>query len=166
VDLNSQKERFSDAYVHAVAAVAGCDLMKPPTDIDSIDWVVHAQGLATPIRAPRIELQLKATSLDVVEPDFVRYPLKIKNYDDLRPDNVLVPRILVVVVLPGDDLAGWLEQSEAQLIMRRCGYWLSLRGMALTENVATVTVSLPRAQVFSPASLGELMSRVGQNGRL
>ena len=128
--------------------------------------MVHAQGLATRIRAPRIELQLKATSLDTVDPSFVRYPLKVKNYDDLRPDNILVPRILVVVVLPSDDLGDWLEHAEAQSIIRRCGYWISLRGMPATNNVATVTVPIPRAQLFSPVTLGELIDRVGQNGLL
>src|SRR5688500_11392259 len=109
MDLNTQKERFSDAYIHAVAAIAGCDVMKPPTDIDSIDWVLHAKGIiGARFRAPRIELQLKATSTDRVDDTYVRFPLKLKNYDDLRPENVLVPRILVVLVLPSDELSDWL----------------------------------------------------------
>lgn len=34
---NTQKERFSLAYIAAVAAKAGFDLVEPPVDTDSID---------------------------------------------------------------------------------------------------------------------------------
>jgi len=37
VDLNQRKEQFSNAYVRAVASVAGFTLAKPEVDDDSID---------------------------------------------------------------------------------------------------------------------------------
>jgi hypothetical protein len=77
----------------------------------------------------------------------VRYPLNLKNYNDLRI-NALVPRILVVVLVP-ENLADWLVQSEDELLMRHCGYWVSLRGLPETPNATTVTVELRRSNQFT-----------------
>ena len=93
----------------------------------------------------------------------VAFPLKIKNYDELRPTDVLVPRILIVVTVP-DNLGDWLNHSEQELAMRRCGYWLSLRGEPATTNTTSVTVQLARANQFTVAELGGLMQRIG-NGQ-
>jgi hypothetical protein len=35
-----QQERFADAFLLAVAAVAGCTYAKPEVDDDSIDWTL------------------------------------------------------------------------------------------------------------------------------
>ena len=90
-------------------------------------------------------------------------PLKIKNYDELRPADFLVPRILIVVVVP-DSLTDWLNHSEVELAMRRCGYWLSLLGMPATTNTASVTVHLPRIKQFTVVELQAMMQRIGSGG--
>ena len=91
----------------------------------------------------------------------LRYPIKLKNYDDLRMVDFAIPRILVVVLLP-DNLGDWVRQSEQELCMRYCGYWLSLRGMPETQNKSTVTVSIPRNNQFSVAALESIMQDIGQ----
>ncbi len=45
-----------------------------------------------------------------------------------------MPRILVVIVVP-ELLDEWIAQTEENLVMRRCGYWFSLRSYADTGNV-------------------------------
>nr|WP_245543634.1 DUF4365 domain-containing protein [Methanoplanus limicola] len=35
----------------------------------------------------------------------------MKNYNDLRPENVQVPRILLVLLVP-DEIDIWIDQSE------------------------------------------------------
>ncbi len=84
-------------------------------------------------------MQLKCTSQEVLRGGEVRFPLKRKNYDDLRAMELLVPRILVVVLVP-EQPADWIGQDEARLELRRCGYWSSLFGAAATDNETTVTV--------------------------
>jgi hypothetical protein len=74
-----------------------------------------------------------------------------------------VKRILVVVLVP-DDMNDWLRHSEPDLVMRRCGYWLSLRGMPATDNAEGKTVHLLRAQLFTVQSLQGMMDRIGQGG--
>lgn len=44
MDINQQKEQFSNAYLQAVASVAGYSLYKPNVDDDSVDWGIAASG--------------------------------------------------------------------------------------------------------------------------
>jgi len=131
-------------------------------DDDSVDLGLAARGGTEPILSPQLELQLKCTSRNVLEESFVRYPLKLKNYDDLRI-STLVPRILVVVLVP-EDLADWLQQQEEELCLRYCGYWISLRGMSQTQNTKTVTVELPRSNQFTVEALQSMIQRISFGG--
>lgn len=129
VDDNDRKERFSLAYIGAVAAHAGYHLSELyGPDKDSVDGILMGDEDGR----PRIEFQAKATSRDRLRGSHFSFPLPRKNYDDLRV-RVLWPRILIVVVMPPED-AYWLVHSEEELRMRRCGYWLSLAGSPATTN--------------------------------
>lgn len=161
--LDDQKEQFSFAYVRAVAAVAQIAVSEPTVDDDSVDLLFQRRGGGGIVRSPRVEAQVKCTGAASVTAAHVAFPLKIKNYDELRPTDVLVPRILIVVTVP-DNLGDWLNHSEQELAMRRCGYWLSLRGEPATTNTTSVTVQLARANQFTVAELGGLMQRIG-NGQ-
>lgn len=163
MDLNQQKEQFSFAYVRAVAATAGYGVSQPAVDDDSIDLQIASRSTAGTIKRPRLEIQVKCTADEPLAEDQFAFPLKIKNYNDLRDPNILVPRLLVVVRVP-KDVRDWVACSDEQLLLRHCGYWVSLRGMAETPNTQTVSVSLPRNQPFDAEGLGELMSRIGEGG--
>ncbi|MCC3405513.1 MAG: DUF4365 domain-containing protein [Microcoleus sp. PH2017_10_PVI_O_A] len=161
MDINQQKEQFSNTYLQAIATVSGYSLYKPFVDDDSVDWGIAAKGGTGRIRAPRLELQLKSTSRDVRENNSIRYPLKLKNYDDLRIDDFAVPRILVVVLIP-ETIANWLTQSETETCMNNCGYWISLRGMPETQNTTAVTVTIPRTNQFTVVALQSIMEGISQ----
>jgi hypothetical protein len=100
-------------------------------------------------------LQLKCSGRDLLGEEGIRFPLSIKNYDDLRTEDLLVPRILVVVLVP-HQISDWLRHSEEEMALRHCGYWTSLRGLQPTQNVETVTLSVPRSQRFTPESLHQI----------
>ena len=161
MEISQQKEQFSNAYLQAVTSVAGYSLYRPTVDDDSVDWGIAAKGIIGRIRAPRLELQLKSTSRDVMKDNVISYPLKLKNYNDLRMIDFVIPRILIVVSLP-DNLDEWVQQSEQELCMRYCGYWLSLRGMLETQNTSAVTVTIPRNNQFTVAALESIMQGIGQ----
>lgn len=165
MDIAQQKEKFSDAYLQAIAAVAGYGLAKPNPDTDSVDWVISARGVGDTLRRPRLEVQLKCTARDVLRETFLHFPLEIKNYNDLRHPDPLTPCVLIVVVVP-DDVEQWLTHSETELSIRHCGYWISLCGAPENSNVATVTVKLPRNQMFTPEALRTIMRRINSEGRL
>jgi len=155
-----QKEQFSRAYVQAVAACAGFSWSVPSVDDDSEDMILGRTGGTGTIRSPKLSLQLKCTSALTPTEDPFPFDIKIKNYDDLRDETVPIPRILVVVIVP-DDVGDWLAHSEAEMVLRRCGYWVSLRALPTTPNTANITVEIPRTQTLTVQSLKEMMERIG-----
>jgi hypothetical protein len=165
MDLNQQKEQFSIAYVHAVAAVAGLKVSRPEVDDESVDVTVGQSGGAGTIRSPRLDVQLKCTERDVLRDDGVHFPLKRKNYDDLRNSNVMVPRILVVLLVP-DDVGRWLTHvPEQSLCLHRCAWWISLARADERPDVDAPTVIVPRKNTFSVDSLRAIMHTISSGGR-
>jgi len=161
MELSLRKEQFSLAYIRTIASVAGFGVSVRSVDDDSIDIELSGRSVnGLPLR-PKIELQLKCTSNEVVRGDRVIYPLKRKNYDDLRPVDVLVPRLLVVVLVPKSE-AEWLEHCEEQLVIRRCGYWVSLAGRDEITNTRTISISIPRTNVLDVVGLRGLMAKAGR----
>jgi hypothetical protein len=143
-----------------VATVAGYATYKPDVDDDSVDLGIAARGRIGQMFSPRLELQLKCTSAAVLADEHLAFPLKRKNYDDLRVEETAVPRLLVVVRVPEEELA-WLAQAEDEMILRHCGYWLALRGRPETTNETSVTVHLPRNQLLTVNALQALTRRAG-----
>ncbi|MEH2420354.1 MAG: DUF4365 domain-containing protein [Nostoc sp.] len=163
--ITQRQEQFGNAYIGAVAAVAGYTLYPLPVDDDSIDLGIAAKGAIGTIRSPHLELQLKAPfKRNVVGATSMSYPLKKKNYDDLRYTNVYVPRILVVVVL-ADDLNSWLYQCEEELVIKHCAYWTSLRGeKELPIGQETKSVRLSKDKIFNVETLQKLMDIISNGG--
>lgn len=153
---NTKKERFSLAYISAVAAHAGYQVMEPQVDFDSVD----GQIMSDFGRRPRIDFQAKATAQNVLRNQAISFPLSVKNYDDLRAD-VIVPRLLIIVLLPESE-SQWLCHSEKELRLRHCGYWLSLLAYTETENTDNITVATPRTQTFNGKQLTQLMDRANR----
>ena len=115
--FNEQKEQFSYAYVRAVAAVARVAVTKPEIDDDSVDLMLKLKSLGGPVRSPQIDAQVKCTGNANVAADHVSFPLKLKNYNELRGTDFLVPRLLIVVTV-SDALADFhvapLNKTNAQ----------------------------------------------------
>lgn len=89
------------------------------------------------------------------------YDLKVKNYEELRHLDFQVPRILVVVAVP-EDVSRWVEQDDERMLLRHCGWWVSLRGRPASSNDHTVRVGIPRDQRFDVAGLRTLMNRIAE----
>jgi hypothetical protein len=159
----AQKEQFSIAYVRAVAALAGYSVYVPSVDNESVDIGISS-GDDGKVRSPRLELQVKCTAMASLGEDILRFEVKKKNYDDLRHTNLLVPRALIVVVVP-ERLSDWSVHTEEALVLRRCGYWVSIFGHPSCTNSRSVTLSIPRRQIFSPFSLRYVMSLIAEGGR-
>jgi hypothetical protein len=106
-----------------------------------------------------LDIQAKSTFRATVMADEVLYDLEVKSYDDLRAIDVGTPRILVLLVQPENELE-WTEMDEEALRLRRCAYWISLKGREPTSNTETVRVSIPRANRFSVEALQGIMERL------
>ena len=158
MDINQQKEQFSISYIRAITAVAGYSLYRPEVDNDSVDLGIVSRGGTGKILSPRLELQLKCTSRGILDENYIKYPLNLKNYNDLKI-NALVPRILVVVLVP-EKITDWIKQTESELCLRNCAYWVSLRGMPDTENTTNVTIEVSRSNQFTPDALQAIIQRI------
>lgn len=158
-DLQAQ---FSVAYVQAVASVAGFFVQHADRgfDKDGIDVTVLRRGAIGLTTSTRLDLQVKSYTGDA-QGDPWSYDLEVKSYADLIRTDYQVPRILVVVRVPAD-VGEWILHGEDQLSLRRCGYWLSLRGAAPTKNTGHVRVQIPRANVLDAPALSSLMTQVAE----
>ncbi len=161
MDLNEQKQQFSIAFVRAVAASCGLAYAMPGTDDDSIDATIALRGGNGTVRSPKLDIQIKCTAAVLSGSTHLSLPLPLKNYDELRPENVQVARILVLVCVP-DDVADWMACTESQFVLRKCAYWVSLRGAAESANSTRINVSVPCANVFDPATLRMIFNRLQQ----
>lgn len=112
-----------------------------------------------------MDVQLKCTFQEVLQEDGLRFSLNIKNYNDLRLTDIMVPRILVVFLVP-PDIEDWLVQTEEEMIIRRCGYWVSLLGAPATNNSTGVSVDIPRDNMFNADSLTAMMHQIHNGGNL
>jgi hypothetical protein len=149
-----REEALSRAYVAAVTAGAGYVTALMDFDRDGVDVEIRAGGSMR----PSLDIQLKATiNLGELISGVFRFPLKRRNYDLLR-EETMIPRILVVLDLPANEM-DWLNVHPDQLIMRRCAYWASLVGLEETENKESVTVSIEKNNRFDVDALRALMER-------
>jgi hypothetical protein len=108
---------------------------------------------------------MKSTRTDDREATAIRFPLRRKNYDDLILTDVSCPRLLVLVLVP-PEVETWMVQTAEQLVLRRCGYWLSLAGLPPSDNDSTITVSVPRANILTVTALNSLMQRANDGEAL
>jgi hypothetical protein len=161
---NHRMEGLSRAYVEAVAATAGLNISHARWDY-GIDLTLSEVYRSPEGRhfdvGPRIDIQLKCTTLASFQATEVRFELEAKTYNDLVYPWVQRLVLLVVVVLPEWE-EGWIRQEESGLTINGCGYWLSLRGRKPTKNKRSVTVSVPRTNVFSVSGLKDLVQQASK----
>ena len=162
--LNHRKESLARVYIQAIAGRCGMICSSPALDY-GVDARIHEVGTRTDAGTTRyvesgfgIAVQAKTTSSPIIEETEIAYDLEIKTYNDLRETEVGEPRILVLLVLPTVETQ-WLHVTEEQLILRRCAYWMSLRGKPPTENRESIRIRIPRDNLFNVEALCALMQR-------
>jgi hypothetical protein len=156
-------EQLSRAYAQAVAAVCGCVWSAPVPDYGTdltLRQVTLRQKKWSEV-GPPLNIQLRSTSGATVTPTHVVYDLDANTYKLLRRATVGVPIILVLLVLPAER-AEWIHHTEDRLELRRCAYWLSLRGWPASTNTSSIRIQIPRVNQFTPAALTRIMETVRQ----
>lgn len=166
---NDVESELSYAYVHAVAAKAGmgCEVSGRHNDNAGVDARLTAWGPFPNggyLEEVDLNIQLKATISEPADDgDCYSYFLRgTERYDDLRTTALSTPRILVVLFLPRNP-DEWVCLDEEQLSLRRCAYWVSLRGASSSANGTGVTVKIPKRQIFNHISLAEIVRRLSHN---
>jgi hypothetical protein len=165
MDPEIQKEQFQRAFVGALAAHAGLNSGQDAVDDDSVDLRLKAKGIAGGvIRNPQIEFQLKCTFRDLIKGETLAYSLGIKNYDDLRAEDLLCPRYLVVLVVPRET-GKWLGHSDDCLTLYHECYWVSLRGLP-EKATKNVTVHVPVKNRLRTSTLEEMIKAASRSETL
>jgi hypothetical protein len=156
-----RQEAASRVYVHAIAARCGlgCSFRDFDYGIDLTVHTIQRVGHRYVESGFNLDIQAKSTTTAVVTPTQVLYDMEVKAYDDLRDASVGCPRILVLLVMPDEETA-WTEQNEDHLLLRKCAYWMSLKGMPATTSTARIRVAIPRANRLSVDALIRLMDKV------
>ncbi|MCS4242666.1 MULTISPECIES: DUF4365 domain-containing protein [Rhizobium/Agrobacterium group] len=151
---------FSISYVRAVAAAAGCGVAVPEPDDDKVDVTISSRVKGTVQRSPLINIQVKCQASGVATGSTVPYVIDADTYESLIDPYHVVPRILVVVLVP-NDMQTWLNHNSAATTFRHCGYWVCLKNEPpLPIGQGTRTIHLPIQNRFDPFQLQAMMQQV------
>ncbi len=160
---------LSYAYLHAVAAAAGvaCNVTDRHLDNAGVDATLHIVHDVPPLTDLTVHVQLKATAKPVnpIEGRLPYWLADVRRYDKLRLPGSMPPRLLIVLFLP-EDAQEWLTASAEELVLRRCAYWVSLRGAEESDNKSGVTVYLPESQALTPSALRDVLERLSRQEEL
>lgn len=145
MDTNAQKEEFSYGYLQLLCAFNGLALERVGRAIDNIgiDATVIGAGTIKNIYAPRLDVQLKCTSKVIEKEDGIKFNLSKKAYDYLRNQFTHTKIILMVVLVP-EQISDWLTVQENESSLKKCGYWICLKGYDKTENKESINIHIPK----------------------
>lgn len=156
MDENQKKEQFSKAFVCAISAQSGLRADPITVDDDSIDLIIRGRNFTGIFRNPQIDIQLKCTSSDNGDKDYLTFVLPIKNYNDLRGTNLSTPRYLFVLVVP-NNCKDWLTHENEFSTIKHCCYYYSLIDHPETTNKTNITLRIPRTQKLTSESMIKLL---------
>jgi hypothetical protein len=158
----NKKEEFSRAYICALAAPLGFNMGDFRVDDDSVDIIFKAKyGTISKIRNPHINFQLKCTKITFNSDNNLHYPLKIKNYNDLRGGRQAHPIYLVVLCIPKNE-KDWVEVKSEEMLLRYSAYWISLKDAPAKNNKTSVTIKISKQQKLDKISFKILMDKASE----
>ncbi len=96
--------------------------------------------------------------------NYIYYDLKVKNYNDLRSDRSN-PIILGLLILPEEE-STWVHNDIDRLLIKKCMYWLYLKGFIDTNNTTTVRIPIPKQSILTPVSLIKILQDVAEGKML
>jgi hypothetical protein len=148
------QEQLSVVYLSALATSAGFVFAQENLDRTGTDLMVRGGKCGF----PQIDWQIKACkTLTAPKGGIISYPLKKRNYD-LLIEKSGHPRLLMIYQMP-DDKPSWLHCDEEKMVLKKCAYWVSLKGLPPSDNDTSVTVQIPVNQVLTIQELRRLMEQ-------
>jgi hypothetical protein len=161
-----RQEAVSRAYIQAVVGKVGmsCSITNFDYGVDlTVNHLTIADGHYFE-SGFKLDIQAKSSVNATIGNDTVSYALDVRAYENLKIDSK-TPRILVLLLLPEHE-SEWLEQDEERLILRIRAYWICLKGYGPTANSSTITVAIPRGNLFNIEGLQGIMDRIVWKGGL
>lgn len=147
---------YGEQFVQALAIVSGLDTLKSAyRDRCGVDWQIQFPGIYRLSRYPKIEVQVKTWSQPHGDDLAWRYPLRVKNFNNLAGEGFSLPRFLFLVIVP-DYQPTWTEVSSDNFVLRQAVYWENfLYHDPLPDRPpeSTHTVSVPYKNLLTTESL-------------
>lgn len=168
--LTLQMEDLSKSYLMALVAKNGYSISDWSHDTDGVDTSVSCKGYPAEgclLFSPRLDIQLKSSysKIKIKQNGDLTYALEAKNYKRLNQKNACIPSILVLLHM-FEDQSLWLEHTTDYLKITKCAYWVSLKNADETNNSSSVTVTIPKENIFSHEALKAIMIKVANNEEL
>ena len=154
---------YGEAYVHALVCAAGMTAFKKNLDVDGVDFQIGFPGRAPTMRYPAIEAQVKSWSSPVGDAEVFRYPLPLKNYDDLVGKvgvDFPLRRYLFLVVVPSES-SEYVLAGHTHSEFRHATYWVSLMDETPAADLTVTTsktVYIPKRNLLSTEVLTTLVT--------
>lgn len=168
---NSKQERMEDisiAYVSAIAAQDGYSFELVKRDNDGVDARIICKGRPTEeatFESPQLDIQLKSSfskqNIKVDAEGNLQFNLEVKNYNKLISTKRYIPLILVVLHMPENENI-WVTHTNEYLQLQKCAYWICLRGAEETTNKERINITIPKANIFSPQALKDIIKLIGE----
>lgn len=158
-----RQEDLSVAYILAIAAKAGYNCGKLSMHDYGIDIEIRTVESINNKRVDMgccLDIQAKSSYNFSSSNDrrYILYDLNVDTYNMLIQKRV-IPAILVLYCMPRDE-DEWVSVDENFTTLKHCGYWISLKGMPRSENSATLSIRIPKEQLFNESSLKSIMNRI------
>lgn len=170
--VQESMEDMSFAYVNALCAYNGYTLDKASRDNDGVDATIickeypceYEDGME---HSPKIDIQLKSSysRLHRLQDGRLRFIFEVKNYNNLIIETRGTAIILVILHMY-EERDRWISQTEEELSIRKCAYWVNLKGMPHSENANQITIDVPDNQLLTRETLKELMIKASKGERL
>ena len=162
------QEELSKAYLQTVACYAGYAVQHIDRDNDGVDALIKSNSKPAPdslLASSSLEVQIKACCSEEhifvnADGDIV-YDLQARNYNILADTHRQLDIILVLLDLPPQK-GNWITHNVNNLILRKCAYWISLKGQAQTTNANSKRIIIPHDNIFSPNALHEIMVKISK----
>lgn len=151
ISLIDIKEKFSLAYLHAIAAKSDITIEQTPWSVDKLGidlnlYKLNSDTLKSSSFNNYIRIQLKGTSINT---NMISDSGEYYSYS-LKKDLHKFPNMyFVLVVLPSDiDYSLWLKQDEEKLILSRCAYFIKIE-----QDLKKGKISFPKKNILTPEAL-------------
>lgn len=154
LDPNSHQGAFGEAFVQTLGVAAGLTVAKSQPDVTGDDFTFGYPGSLGGVYFPKIDVQVKSWSRPAEKRGKWSYRMTVDHFNNLAGTNYLLPRFLVLVVVP-PDARDYAHVEQQGLLLRYAAYWVSLREHERVDasTAATVAVSVPKANLLTVEAL-------------
>lgn len=166
------QEELSKAYLQTVACYAGFTVQHIDRDNDGVDALIKSNSKPAPdslLVSSTLEVQIKACCskehIFVNKNGDIVYDLQARNYNILVDTHRQLDIILVLLHLPPLK-KDWITHNVHNLILRKCAYWISLKGQTQTTNETSKRIIIPHNNIFSPKALHSIMVKISKEENL